>query len=170
MKICSKCTKEYPKTFFHRNSKAKDGLSVYCKHCARIAVHQWSLKNPDKVSNKKKRYYIRHKEILAEKRKKYEMENSDHIKSLRRKYARRNKVKSYGITMEIFDSILKKQEFRCAICRKLFENKTPLIDHCHKTGNVRGLLCTACNFSLGHLEKDGFIEKAIAYLGNNEKW
>lgn len=68
--------------------------------------------------------------------------------------ARREKLfKSYGITAEIYNRMLANQGGVCAICkgpptvRKVF-----YIDHNHKTGKVRGLLCHQCNIALGHIE------------------
>ena len=59
--------------------------------------------------------------------------------------------------------MLEKQSRRCGICGKTFLKRIN-IDHCHKTGKTRGLLCTACNISLGHIEKENFLEKAQEYL------
>ena len=36
-----------------------------------------------------------------------------------------------------------------------------------QTKKVRGLLCSKCNVSLGHIEKNGFLEKALKYLGQS---
>lgn len=55
------------------------------------------------------------------------------------------------------------QDGRCAICNK--EMKQVNVDHCHKTQEVRGLLCTACNTGIGKLKDDiSVLESAIKYL------
>ena len=62
--------------------------------------------------------------------------------------------KTYGITLAEYNSILEKQNFRCASCAKnLSELKTRNIhvDHDHATGAVRGVLCHSCNMALGHV-------------------
>ena len=83
----------------------------------------------------------------------------------------------YGITSEQYDEILLKQEGCCAICKKheselkKVGNKifyTLCIDHCHKTGKVRGLLCHECNRSLGLFKDDiNILREAVLYLEKN---
>lgn len=77
----------------------------------------------------------------------------------------------YGITAEEYDRMLELQNNGCAICGKetAYNNGTKRlhVDHCHETGDIRGLLCSQCNTTLGHLEKLS-IEKVLSYL-NKEK-
>ncbi len=61
-------------------------------------------------------------------------------------------MKRYGITAEYFNEMYDLQEGRCGICDKPFQ-KRPDVDHDHKTGEVRGLLCRGCNVGLGWAEK-----------------
>lgn len=70
----------------------------------------------------------------------------------------------YGITLENFNSLIIKQNSKCAICSKL---KKLLVDHDHETGKVRGLLCYTCNTSLRGIENKDFYEKAKIYLKEN---
>ena len=62
--------------------------------------------------------------------------------------ARRFHLRRYGLTEEDFEALCKEQNGQCAICRNLFTS-TPYVDHDHKTGIVRGLLCSGCNTGLG---------------------
>ncbi len=57
--------------------------------------------------------------------------------------------KAYGIGYDQFEKMLAAQNGRCAICRSLPKVKFLSVDHCHKTGTVRGLLCDDCNRGLG---------------------
>lgn len=63
--------------------------------------------------------------------------------------------RTYGITAEEYDAILDHQEGRCAICLKPPKAKRLAVDHDHRTGLVRGLLCTNCNHRLlGRRDRD----------------
>jgi len=74
--------------------------------------------------------------------------------------------KAYRITPQIFDDMLNNQNEGCAICGiKAQAHKRLNVDHCHYTGEVRGLLCTQCNVSLGGFKDSTMLlERAIAYL------
>jgi hypothetical protein len=70
----------------------------------------------------------------------------------------------YGISLEEYDAMLKRQGGACAICRKRPTERL-CVDHCHVTRKVRGLLCRQCNFGLGHFRDDpDLVEAAAAYL------
>lgn len=79
-------------------------------------------------------------------------------------------MRTYGITMQDFEKMYKKQNGRCAICRGRLdlERRSPHVDHNHKTGAIRGLLCGRCNTGLG-LFKDSIrrLAQAIVYLEEN---
>ena len=73
--------------------------------------------------------------------------------------------------------MLKEQAYRCKICRKVMSNEWALdkrkgrkrteicVDHDHKTGKVRGLLCHSCNTVIGHAKDDvSILNSAIVYL------
>ncbi len=55
----------------------------------------------------------------------------------------------YGITEEIYEKLLSGQGGVCAICQRHQRYKRLAVDHCHKTGQVRGLLCENCNRGIG---------------------
>ncbi len=56
--------------------------------------------------------------------------------------------KVYGITSDEYDRLLELQGGRCAICRARPKSKRLAVDHDHKSGAVRGLLCSRCNHDL----------------------
>lgn len=85
----------------------------------------------------------------------------------------------YGLTVEDYAWMLHRQDFRCAICGQQFTTEPvanteqgkrvkPNVDHSHKTGEVRGIVCGWCNYRfLGPLERGGVARtiRAVAYLG-----
>ena len=91
----------------------------------------------------------------------------------KRRHNRAHKYKNkYGITIEDYDRMLEDQGGRCAICRTNDPGGSGsrfAVDHDHKTGKVRGLLCTNCNTGIGLLQDDVLIlEQAIRYLNEKE--
>jgi hypothetical protein len=74
----------------------------------------------------------------------------------------RSTQKKYKIARNVYESLAKGQEYKCAICKSETEL---VIDHCHKDGYIRGLLCSNCNKALGMFKDDiEVIESAIKYL------
>lgn len=73
----------------------------------------------------------------------------------------------YGIETAEWDRLFEGQGRACAICRREeFGVKKPAVDHCHRTGVIRGLLCGPCNRALGYMRDDPeILQRAIAYLG-----
>lgn len=73
-------------------------------------------------------------------------------------------LKSYGVTVEEYNKLVIKQKGLCKICGSFPKRKLSL-DHDHKTGKIRGLLCNSCNMALG-LFKDNtiFLLRASKYL------
>lgn len=80
------------------------------------------------------------------------------------------RLRQYGIDLAEFESMLEMQSGACAICGhsdtsnpKIF----PVVDHCHKEGTVRGLLCMACNQGLGKFKDDpALLRKAARYIAS----
>ena len=80
-------------------------------------------------------------------------------KARRRSYDMRRK---YGITAEEWDRLWDKQGRGCALCGS---STRPCVDHCHETGRVRGILCSACNTAVGILGDNAeSLRNVVAYL------
>ena len=72
---------------------------------------------------------------------------------------------TYKITEKEFNELHEKASGICMICNK---ERTLNIDHCHASGNVRGLLCNNCNNGLGRFyDSISILKNAIFYLENN---
>lgn len=89
----------------------------------------------------------------------------------RRKWGRTNReklrdanfFKKYRLRVEQVEEMKKAQKYKCAICKS---DRYPLnVDHDHRTGVVREMLCTPCNYGLGQLDDNiSRLRSAIAYL------
>lgn len=80
-------------------------------------------------------------------------------------WTERNRRRRYGITRDQFNAALDAHGGGCGICGKWLDRKAPRkthVDHDHKTGRVRGVLCMQCNTSLGWFER--LAERIAAYL------
>ena len=84
------------------------------------------------------------------------------------KITRTHLKKKYGITQEDWNILYEKQNGCCAICNtyiSALKDKILCVDHCHKTGKIRGLLCHKCNKALGGLNDDPeLLQRALDYL------
>lgn len=78
-----------------------------------------------------------------------------------------------SITQEHRTQLLRDQLYRCKICGRdqLQNGKRLSLDHCHETGEIRGLLCNNCNLGLGNFrDNPTFLREAIRYLQDFEAW
>ena len=141
MKRCTKCGKEFPATneYFWIQIKGKFGVHSRCKKCAREIKKEYRKNNGEKVRSQQRAWAKANPDRKRE----------HLIKCL------------YGISIEQYMYVLEKQNGVCAICGKEETHKDtngnirPLaIDHSHKTGEVRGLLCQSCNALLGYSRED----------------
>lgn len=159
-KRCSVCFELKPLADFYPHSHCPLGVMPQCKPCYTARQRNIEYRRPDTCiacgeADLTKFYYnqfgLRHKKCkLCE-----------------------NKSKTrFGLTLEFREKMLQDQGGVCAICGKpeteKHQNgtlKNLAIDHDHKTGRVRGLLCAHCNHMLGEVHDDpAILRKAIAYL------
>ena len=119
-------------------------------------------------------YYQNNKGRILQQQKEYYSKNRDKIKEYEVKNTEKRKVykkkselkKKYKISIEGYNFINTKQSNLCAICKMVCTTgKRLAVDHCHKTGKIRGLLCTKCNIGLGYFNDDVILLKnSIRYL------
>lgn len=73
--------------------------------------------------------------------------------------------KNYGITINDYERILQAQKGRCAICRGGTSKRHFAVDHNHRNGRVRGLLCARCNTALARfMDSTVNVGRAYKYL------
>lgn len=85
----------------------------------------------------------------------------------------RHLLKSYGITLDQYDELLQKQDYRCFICQKPETefSKRLAVDHNHVTGEIRGLLCNYCNHRVVGRHRDpDLIKRLYDYLCQGTGW
>jgi len=105
----------------------------------------------------------------TQKRKRMRKKNYAENESLRLRKRDKDLKKSYGIDIKQYNNILKAQGNACGICEAKENNNKRTkyfdVDHCHESGQVRGLLCTNCNMGLGKFNHDiKWLIAAIKYL------
>lgn len=143
-KECTCCKKTLTVDNFYIRKDRKDSYTAQCKKCT--IVRNSGYRNQDHTKKYKAEYYLKNKN-----------------KKLN------NDLKKYGLTLVDYENLLTEQNNCCAIC-KTNPGKRMSVDHCHETGKVRGLLCSACNFMLGHAkDSKDTLKQAIAYLLQYEK-
>lgn len=136
-KKCSKCHIKKDIEEFNNQISSKDGKHIWCRSCN---SEYYKQRNKDG-------------KIVQT----YNYEGDRNVK-LKRKY---------GITLLDYNNMFKKQNGCCAVCGTANLGKRSVfhIDHCHKTGKVRGLLCSNCNSEIGNLRDSvDLLYKAISYL------
>lgn len=173
-KICTRCKLFLPREDFALSRTTTTGLQYRCRKCCKESEVERRDKDPD-LFKERRRQYCRawrannpEKQLAASRRwiaankekiRNYESQ-TQHRRSMNRK------LREYGVTVEMYAKMLESQGGGCAICcRKHEERRTLNIDHCHETGEIRGLLCGPCNKALGAFgdNVDG-IRKAMRYV------
>ena len=181
-KECTKCKQDKQLTEFHKCKLHKSGYKSQCKVCRKESSanryinnkehinkvnKEWARNNKDKVRAKGRRWYHNHTEQANTQHKTWKQANPDKVKNSALK-------SNYGITLEQYNEMLEKQKECCDICgtsepiRK--SSNYFCVDHCHKTGKVRGLLCMLCNSLLGKAkDSKQRLLNAISYLEDSER-
>lgn len=159
-KKCSRCVKIMDLNRFTNNRTSKDGKDHYCRQCKSAVKKEDYEKNREKIKKQVHESYKRNKDKCIARAKKYRTENREKVLAQKR-------FASLGVTHEQYQAMLKEQKECCAVCgiHQTGRKYRLSVDHCHATGQIRGLLCGFCNTGIG-LFKDNIslMEKASAYL------
>jgi len=132
---------------------------------------QWRKKNPEKANEQCKRYRKKHYKEVLENKRRYYLDNHKEIIEKRRKYCEENLEKirgnyfqrKYDLSYEDWVKMWVGQDGDCAICGEPFNKHSDAqVDHDHKTGKIRGLLCNKCNFAIGLLNDDPELVMRLA--------
>jgi hypothetical protein len=125
------------------------------------------MPHKDSIKNKEyqKEYYYRNRAKKLKARKLLYMNTPYNVR-----LAKNNQLKStYKITIEQYEQKLKEQNYCCAICNKHRDEfkRNLSVDHNHKTGAVRSLLCIICNSNVAVVEDK--LEMIQEYLNKHRK-
>jgi hypothetical protein len=118
---------------------------------------RWRTRHPDRAKAATKRWREKHPKEKKAMNKAWVFRNRYRGHIAFRKWL-------YGVTEEDFQTKVREQNNRCAICQEEFV-KTPQVDHDHRTSRNRGLLCRFCNLVLGNARDNILVlERSIQYL------
>lgn len=161
MKLCPRCKNVLSKRQFFSENTSKDGVSFACRRCESKRKKEARLNNPELVEKHRangRRWYKNNKEHKNAQNKAWKENNPN-------KFREGNLKSRFGITIQDFNNQLVVQKNRCAVCGIHADELTYYlsVDHCHKTGALRGLLCKKCNLGLGHFNDDIKILKAAVF-------
>lgn len=143
LKLCPNCKQSKTIEEFPLNRTRKNGVAGFCKPCNKAYSKKWRLENRER-----KRTVTRNGDLSRQ----------------------------YGLSIDAYISMKNGQQGCCKIClkpetqlRKDGTQKDLSVDHCHKSGKVRGLLCNMCNRALGYFkENSDNLIRAASYLKDNE--
>jgi hypothetical protein len=175
-KQCPDCGQVKPQSEFGRNSARPDGLSFYCRPCfrardnaayrnRRLAAGAVLRERAQVGPGEKQCARCREVKPLAsfDKQRRQAGGYNCYCKSCRSEMARAAYFqKQYGITVQELEHMVAEQGGLCAICRT---GPAEHLDHDHRTGQVRRVLCFPCNGGLGQFRDDPeLLRRAIDYL------
>ena len=157
MKTCSKCKIDKNETEFRKHPLAKDGLHTICRSCAAAHRRKKYQENPEIFKAATTKWIAQNRERHNEyKRNRYRKNPRAHKNAVLKR--------CYGITLEEKEALMTAQGGQCGVCRRDLTGKI-CVDHDHKTGKIRGILCSTCNSGLGFFgDSIEIIQKAISYL------
>jgi hypothetical protein len=140
---CTKCGENKDECYFRPRPTLKRGFQSWCKEC--------------EYKQNRQRY-------IPKERIKNDI-NPDEVKLLAKKRMLKHR---YSLGYDEYIRMYDKQNGKCLICgvkKELGSSKGLMIDHCHNTNEVRGLLCRNCNSGLGQFMDDtNILLNAIKYL------
>ena len=163
-KICPKCKTEKLLSDFPRSKIRKFGVNSHCLVCSRQSAKN-SYHNGSR-KEKTKQYYLDNKQENLDYHKRYREIPKNKLRMSFHRFAFKTGI-PIDTLIEFYNSRFKKQKGCCAICGRHQTELTRrlVIDHCHKTNKLRGLLCGLCNTGIGNLKDDAELcLKAYNYL------
>lgn len=151
---CRVCKKYKLLKDFKKDKRHRNGRDSLCTKCSIKVLNKWrAVRSPEKIEVDKqkareyhKKWRIEHRVEIQRKAKSY---RKNHLQQCR-DWSYKHALKKYGLSLEDYYSIFSAQDNKCAICLKPYKDgdKRFHVDHNHKTGYNRGILCPFCNVRL----------------------
>lgn len=139
-KVCKDCGKRKRRDAFYADRKRDGALHTYCKECCRRRAKDAYAGSDKAERNRVHREWVR--------------SNREHIRAYKTAHAT-------GVPLAEVEALLARG--KCDLCGA---TEWLCIDHCHRKGHARGLLCQSCNKGLGFFHDDpALLRKAARYLG-----
>lgn len=161
-KKCKKCKEVKDFKDFNKHKEHKDGLKGTCSACNILYNKEWRLNNPEKKKAYDTQWYIDNEDY-----------NKNYYERNKELWRTRDLMKKFGLTQEKYQEMFDNQKGVCNICHMsetAKDKKFLSVDHDHKTGKIRGLLCGNCNKSLGGFKDNTvYLHNAIKYLEGASK-
>lgn len=165
-KHCKKCDTIKPIEEFRLIRKSDWTYYYSCKKCQNRMTDKRRRVNPteNEINRQQRRREVKYKNL------KIKLDNNPLLAQQRREMARKKYLKKkYVITQEDYKNMFIKQEGVCKICNLADLIDGLVVDHCHETGKIRGLLCGHCNRALGKFkDSKPLLLSAIKYLENSK--
>lgn len=162
-KKCKECREEKLLECFGIDKTTKDGRRTACRACRKIEGQEYYGGWTDEYKAKMREYGKKWRE--------------NNPAAYKKSYTDSMRKRKYGIDAATYEKMLVAQNRRCAICgeeEKLKSNGIDIdnlsVDHDHRTGKIRGLLCHHCNRGIGLFGEDpDRLEAAAAYLRRHQE-
>ena len=161
-RVCKGCQTWKDLSFFAKNKTGVAGLKAHCRECENTAARQRYANS--EIGARRRQQKSEYDKARYERFKAEGKNVSGDPEMARQRMLKRN----YGLTTEDYEAMVEAQGNECLICNvsgDKVRNQRLVVDHCHVSGKVRGLLCQKCNLLLGHADDTiGRLEQAILYL------
>jgi hypothetical protein len=163
---CGACHTRRPASEFRRDSNRSTGIYNLCRSCENARRRSYRAKNRDATNARRRANYVPKWDGHC-------ANCGTKLGTRQRLYCGQNcKAKAqhlrqkYDLSLDAFMDLVARQDASCAICRTpVTEGGGGVVDHCHDSGKVRGLLCRKCNSGLGMFrDQPALLRQALAYL------
>lgn len=146
----------------NRKKRLKQNKTWRDANKAQLKASRQASYDPKKQRARFEKWYLSNRQKVVANAKRWRLLNPDkHSNSEWKSVLKRR----YGLSVEQYMAMLKRQKGLCAICQKPYSTKRLHVDHCHRNGHVRGLLCARCNLGIGYFaDSPRLLKRAAGYV------